>query len=103
MCVSESQASYGTFQYGMEYNFVQFHAHTASEHTVEGGQYDLEIHFVHATRDGDLAVIGFLCNAGSTVSADVQAFEQSLRDSLDNTEGVVINPNLLLNSVDTEK
>lgn len=48
-----------------EYNLLQFHFHTPSEHTLNGDHYDMEIHFVHG-RVGDesrLAVVGVLVDA----------------------------------------
>lgn len=50
------------------YDLLQFHAHTGSEHFVDGKQYALEFHYVHSRTaqpisvgsDGDLAVIGVL-------------------------------------------
>lgn len=49
---------------GTEYELVQFHFHAASEHTVEGEQYPLEVHFVHASEDGRLAVVGVFFEEG---------------------------------------
>ena len=46
------------------YDFVQFHVHSPSEHTIEGERYPLEIHFVHKNADGNLAVIGVLVTEG---------------------------------------
>jgi carbonic anhydrase len=46
------------------YDFVQFHVHAPSEHTIEGERYPLEIHFVHKNADGDLAVVGILVTEG---------------------------------------
>ncbi len=43
-----------------EYELQQFHFHTPSEHEVYARQLPLEIHFVHKSRDGELAVIGVL-------------------------------------------
>ena len=40
------------------FNWVQFHLHAPSENTVDGYQYDMEIHFVHSTDSGSLAVLG---------------------------------------------
>lgn len=45
---------------GIPYAFVQFHFHAGSEHTINGRQYPLELHLVHASDDGRLAVIGIL-------------------------------------------
>ena len=40
------------------YKLVQFHFHTASEHRVDHGGYDMELHLVHKAADGSNAVIG---------------------------------------------
>ena len=50
--------------YMHEYDLVQFHFHTLSEHTVNGKRYDMELHFVHADDDGNLAVLGVLVREG---------------------------------------
>ncbi|ORX44711.1 carbonic anhydrase [Piromyces finnis] len=44
---------------GAEWNLVQFHFHTPSEHHVNGKFYDTEVHFVHANKDGKNHVVGF--------------------------------------------
>jgi len=43
----------------------QFHFHTPSEHTVDGGSYPLEVQFVHKTAGGKLAVVGLLFEEGA--------------------------------------
>ncbi|WP_440959140.1 carbonic anhydrase [Oceanicaulis sp. LC35] len=47
-----------------EYELVQFHFHAGSEHTVDGHQYPLEVHFVHVSEDGHLAVVGVFFEEG---------------------------------------
>lgn len=49
---------------GKDYILKQFHFHHPSEHTLDGKAYPLEVHFVHAAPDGDLAVIGVLFEDG---------------------------------------
>ncbi len=49
---------------GKAYDFVQFHFHSPSEHTVEGDHWPMEWHFVHKAADGSLAVIGVLVEEG---------------------------------------
>ncbi len=47
------------------YSLVQFHFHAPSEHTMNGHRFPMEIHFVHATEYGALAVIGILAEPGA--------------------------------------
>jgi carbonic anhydrase len=39
------------------YQLLQFHLHTPSEHTFNGKHYDVELHLVHQSFEGNLAVI----------------------------------------------
>ena len=39
------------------FELKQFHFHTPSENTIEGQSYPLEAHFVHADKNGNLAVL----------------------------------------------
>lgn len=50
---------------GKDYVLKQFHFHHPSEHTIDGKQFPLEAHFVHAAADGDLAVIGVMFLEGA--------------------------------------
>ena len=49
---------------GVDYQLVQFHFHAPSEHKIEGRHSPLEVHFVHKSADGRLAVIGILVEEG---------------------------------------
>lgn len=49
---------------GREFALLQFHFHHPSEHTVDGSAAPIDIHFVHAAAEGDLAVIGVFLEAG---------------------------------------
>lgn len=49
---------------GVHYEMVQFHFHSPSEHTIDGEHAQLEVHFVHKTAAGELAVIGILVETG---------------------------------------
>jgi carbonic anhydrase len=42
------------------YTLLEFHFHAPSEHHIEGVQYPLEVHYVHADNLGNYAVLGFL-------------------------------------------
>jgi carbonic anhydrase len=46
------------------YVLKQFHFHTPSEHTVDGTHLPLEIHFVHQSAEGKLAVVGVMVREG---------------------------------------
>ena len=54
---------------GTKYHLLQFHFHAPSEHTVVGNLYDMEMHLVHKSEDGTLAVIGVLIESGNTNTA----------------------------------
>lgn len=47
------------------YRLLQFHAHTPSEHTLNGTSYPMEVHFVHQNDAGELAVVGVMVEEGS--------------------------------------
>jgi carbonic anhydrase len=49
---------------GVRYDLVQFHFHSPSEHTIEGQYAAAEMHLVHKSADGTLAVLGVLIEAG---------------------------------------
>lgn len=50
---------------GVTYQLLQFHFHAPSEHTIDGRAADMEVHFVHVSDQGVLAVVGILMRAGS--------------------------------------
>ncbi len=49
---------------GRQYDLKQFHFHHPSEHTLAGVTYPMEVHFVHADADGNLAVVGAMIQEG---------------------------------------
>ena len=49
---------------GETYELKQFHFHTPSENNINGTSYPLETHFVHATKDGKLAVVAVMFKNG---------------------------------------
>jgi carbonic anhydrase len=51
--------SHGTYQ------LKQFHFHTPSEHTIDGRSFPMEVHFVHQSADGRLAVVGIFFVEGA--------------------------------------
>ncbi len=46
------------------FDLLQFHFHAPSENTINGKSFPLETHFVHADKDGRLAVIGVMFEEG---------------------------------------
>jgi len=50
------------------YALLQFHFHAASEHTINGRQAPMEVHFVHQSATGDLAVIGVMVERGDALA-----------------------------------
>ena len=51
------------------YELIQFHFHSPSEHTVHGKHYPMEMHFVHKSPSGALAVVGVFIEQGAHNSA----------------------------------
>lgn len=51
---------------GKSFELKQLHFHTPSENTINGQSYPMEAHFVHADKDGNLAVIALFYNQGKT-------------------------------------
>ena len=49
---------------GTAYELLQFHFHAPSEHTVAGQPFDMEMHLVHKSEEGTLAVVGLLIEEG---------------------------------------
>ena len=46
------------------FELKQFHFHSPSENTIEGQSYPMEVHFVHADKNGNLAVIAVMFKLG---------------------------------------
>lgn len=68
-----------------KYSLEQFHLHAPSEHTFDGKHFDLEIHFVHKSKSGQVAVVAVL------VQGDEQAeLELPLAHELPKKPGEVV-------------
>jgi carbonic anhydrase len=61
------------------YKLLQFHFHAPSEHARDGRRYAMEVHLVHKSADGNLAVVGVLFERGKE--------NPILRKLLDNVSG----------------
>ncbi|MGM3306870.1 carbonic anhydrase [Anabaena sp. WFMT] len=49
---------------GEEYELLQFHFHTPSEHTIDDQASAMEMHLVHRNANGQLAVVGVMIKKG---------------------------------------
>ncbi|XP_048138316.1 alpha carbonic anhydrase 4-like isoform X2 [Rhodamnia argentea] len=49
---------------GTYYKLLQCHWHSPSEHTFNGSRYDLELHIIHLSSRGEIAVIGIVYKYG---------------------------------------
>lgn len=68
--IQVDQKGAGTLKFqGQEYQLLQFHFHTPSEHHVAGQARDMEVHFVHRNDRGQLAVVGVLIKPGKENAA----------------------------------
>lgn len=78
-----------------QYDFVEFHFHTPSEHHINNKDYPMEVHFVHYNADLDqFVVLGVLYEA-TQPSAELQKLIDAL-PYIDTDKSFEINPELLL-------
>lgn len=49
---------------GQDYDLLQFHFHKPSEERINGKTYDMVVHLVHKAKDGRLAVVAVMLQAG---------------------------------------
>ena len=78
-----------------QYVLFNIHAHTPSEHTINGKLYPLELHLVHVSSAGQLAVVGVLVEQGQAnagiikppTALDPSSVDFRLVDLLPNNEG----------------
>jgi len=73
---------------GVSYPFLQFHFHAPSEHEVNGERFPLEVHFVHKTEDGKIAVVGILVKEGEA-NAAWQTFVEKIAAATEDPEATV--------------
>jgi carbonic anhydrase len=55
--------------HGKTFELAQYHFHAPSEHTVNGRHYPMEMHLVHRSESGELAVLGVLIGEGARNAA----------------------------------
>jgi len=61
---------------GITFDLKQFHFHTPSENNINGESFPLEAHFVHASKDGTLAVVAVMFNEGEANAALTELWAQ---------------------------
>lgn len=66
---------------GKVYSLLQFHFHTPAEHQVDGLHYPAEVHFVHQSEDGAIAVVGVLIAGGGRVNEAWSPFIDAIASS----------------------
>lgn len=60
---------------GITFDLKQFHFHTPSENNINGKSFPLEVHFVHASKDGHLAVVAVMFEEGTENQALTELWE----------------------------
>ena len=82
---------------GERYDFLQAHMHMPGEYTIGGERPAGDIHFVHANRAGEIAVIGVFLARGKANEALAAAFEAFDTEPGTRTlEGIAFDPNRIL-------
>jgi carbonic anhydrase len=66
---------------GTVYRLLQYHFHAPSEHTLDGASYEAELHLVHESEAGELAVVGIFLELGQLPSALVEQVIESAPDA----------------------
>jgi carbonic anhydrase len=72
---------------GHDFELLQFHFHTPSEHTVAGEAFPMAMHLVHASAEGGLTVLGVLFEEGPVDNSNFAPFfEEIAAGHLDNKD-----------------
>ena len=80
---------------GQEYELVQFHFHTPSEHTFNGEASGMELHLVHQNQEGKYAVVGVFIKEGPE-----NPLLATIWNNLPSEEGVKKVDDVTLNALD---
>lgn len=75
---------------GTVYPFAQFHFHAPSEHEINGMHYPAEVHFVHKTAEGKIAVVGVFLKAGKKANADWAPFVEKMNTATSDPEATLV-------------
>lgn len=79
-----------------KYNLIQFHFHEASEHTINGVRYPLEMHLVHISDENKIAVLGIMAIEGAN-SEPFAFLEKHLPVQMGETKKINTDFNLSMN------
>jgi len=60
----------------IQFDLKQFHFHTPSENNINGNSFPLEAHFVHASKNGELAVVAVMFKEGKANAALTELWAQ---------------------------
>ena len=82
---------------GKTYTLLQFHFHSSSEYSINDKPYPLEAHLVHASDEGELAVVGIMFEEGKPNSELNNIWENMPSSKGENiVSGKTVNANNLL-------
>lgn len=95
--VNNSQENVYVTYNGIQYRFIQFHFHRASEHRIDNISSEMELHTVHQDADGNLLVFGYMIEAGAA-----NAFLQTVFDHIPQEKKVEIATGVQINLTDIE-
>uniref|UniRef100_A0A6N2L673 Alpha-carbonic anhydrase domain-containing protein n=1 Tax=Salix viminalis TaxID=40686 RepID=A0A6N2L673_SALVM len=84
---------------GTEYVLLQCHWHSPSEHTIHGKRLPLEAHMVHASLDGEVAVVGIMYMIGGPDSFLTSLQSVAGANEQDTVVGVVDPRNIKMGSM----
>lgn len=68
----------GSFLYlgDEKYSLEQFHLHAPSEHTVDGKHFEMEVHFVHKSRTGAVAVVAVFVKGDAKADLEIPLYRE---------------------------
>lgn len=93
--VNSDDKNYALIQ-GKRFKLLQFHFHSLSEHTINDKHYPIEVHLVHKSEDGELAVIAIFLKVGSYNKTIQKVFKLMPKEEENKVSNFKINPNNLL-------
>ena len=78
---------------GQEYQLLQFHFHTPSEHTIKEKAFAMEMHLVHSNTLGQLAVVGVMIEESGNNNSILDTIWENIPQEIETNkvENVTIN------------